>query len=79
MVRNSIIKFAESTAIDFDMHRSDENIFKLIILDEADAMTKDAQNALKRVIEKYARNVRFCLICNHLSSIIPAIQSRCTK
>jgi replication factor C subunit 3/5 len=79
VVRNNIIKFAESTAIDFDTQRSDTNVFKLVILDEADAMTKDAQNALKRVIEKYARNVRFCLICNHLSGIIPAIQSRCTR
>jgi DNA polymerase III delta prime subunit len=49
VVRNNIIKFAESTAIDFDTQRAaDSNVFKLIILDEADAMTKDAQNALKR-------------------------------
>merc|ERR1739838_760402 len=53
--------------------------FKLIILDEADAMTNDAQNALRRVIEKFTENVRFCLICNYLSKIIPAIQSRCTR
>ncbi|VDM59620.1 unnamed protein product [Angiostrongylus costaricensis] len=52
---------------------------KFVILDEADAMTKDAQNALRRVIEKYTANVRFCIICNYLSSIIPAIQSRCTR
>ncbi|GFH20695.1 DNA replication factor C complex subunit 5 [Haematococcus lacustris] len=53
--------------------------FKLIILDECDAMTKDAQNALRRVIEKYTRNARFCLICNYVSKIVPAVQSRCTK
>jgi len=53
--------------------------FKLIVLDECDAMTKDAQFALRRVIEKYTRNTRFCLICNYVSKVIPALQSRCTR
>ncbi|KAF8073115.1 RFC3 [Scenedesmus sp. PABB004] len=53
--------------------------FKLVILDECDAMTRDAQFALRRVIEKYTRNTRFCLICNYVSKIIPALQSRCTR
>jgi replication factor C subunit 3/5 len=52
---------------------------KLIVLDEADNMTNDAQFALRRVIEKYTRNTRFCLICNYVSRIIPALQSRCTR
>lgn len=53
--------------------------YKLIILDEADSMTQTAQAALRRIIEKYTKNVRFCLICNYATRISPAIQSRCTK
>jgi len=53
--------------------------FKLIILDECDSMTKDAQFALRRIIEKYTKHTRFCLIGNYVSKIIPALQSRCTR
>jgi len=53
--------------------------FKLIILDEADMMTQAAQAALRRIIEQYTRNVRFCIICNYVGKITPAIQSRCTR
>jgi len=52
---------------------------KLVILDEADNMTNSAQFALRRMIEQYAPNARFILICNFSSRIIPALQSRCTK
>lgn len=72
IVRGQILSFASTGT----MYKSG---FKLIILDEADAMTKDAQSALRRIIEKYTDNVRFCIICNYLSQIIPALQSRCTK
>jgi replication factor C subunit 3/5 len=42
-------------------------------------MTQQAQAALRRVIEQYTKNVRFCIICNYVNKIIPAIQSRCTR
>lgn len=71
-VREEIKGFAEK-----------KNIFskgiKVIILDEADSMTFDAQFALRRIIEKYSSTTRFCLICNYDNKIIPAIKSRCAE
>ena len=56
-----------------------QGITKLVILDEADNLTQAAQFVLRRMIEQYASNARFCLICNYSAQIIPALQSRCTK
>lgn len=53
--------------------------FKLVILDEADAMTISAQGMLRRMIEDFTETTRFCLLCNKLKNIDPAIQSRCTN
>lgn len=53
--------------------------FKLIILDEADAMTNTAQMALRRIMEKYTANTRFCIIANYTHKLSPALLSRCTR
>ncbi|KAI5194139.1 activator 1 subunit 3 [Aureobasidium subglaciale] len=53
--------------------------FKLIILDEADAMTSTAQMALRRIMEKYTSNTRFCIIANYTHKLSPALLSRCTR
>lgn len=76
VVRNRIMQFANSKNMLFQ--DDNDKMFKLIILDEVDAMTPDAQASLRRVIEKYTKNVRFCLICNYIKKIDIAIQSRCT-
>ena len=78
VVRNEIKDFASTSASLFGFKAGGPGI-KLVVLDEADQMSHDAQAAMRRVIEKYTRNVRFCIICNHVNKVIPAIQSRCTR
>eukprot|EP01018_Ginkgo_biloba_P027368 Gb_18117 [translate_table: standard] len=75
VVRQQIQDFASTQSFSFGARSN----VKLVLLDEADAMTKDAQFSLRRVIEKYTKSTRFALICNYVNKIIPALQSRCTR
>lgn len=71
MVRERVKKFSRFAGLDSNIP------FKIIILDEADEMTSDAQTALRRIIEDTAKTCRFILIANNVSKIIEPIQSRC--
>lgn len=51
--------------------------FKMMVFEEASSLTRDAQSALRRIMERYSRTCRFIFISNHTSGIIPAITSRC--
>jgi len=70
VVRTKIRDFARTRPINGE--------FKIIFLDEADALTNEAQNALRRTMESYTQTCRFILSCNYSSKIIEPIQSRCS-
>lgn len=69
VVRDRIKNFARTSFGGYD--------YRIIFLDEADALTSDAQSALRRTMEQFANNTRFILSCNYSSQIIDPIQSRC--
>jgi len=70
VIRNQVKEFARTKSMG-------DVPFKILILDEADNLTSDAQQALRRTMEKYTRTCRFILIGNYSSKIIEPIQSRC--
>lgn len=78
IVRNKIINFAKLAIGSSDPSYPSPN-FKIVILDEADSMTPEAQAALREVIEKTSHITRFCFICNYIHQIIDPISSRCMK
>jgi replication factor C small subunit len=71
VVREKIKDYAGSTGIGERGH------FKILLLDEVDNMTRDAQNALRRIMEVYTSSCRFILSCNYISKIIEPLISRC--
>ncbi|CAH1766868.1 14995_t:CDS:2, partial [Entrophospora sp. SA101] len=78
VIREKVKNFARATV---SRHVSEYPCppYKIIILDEADSLTHDAQTALRRIMENYSRITRFCLICNYVSRIIEPLTSRCAK
>jgi len=88
VVREKVKIFAQgsvaSSAVLASKPQSDGKVypvpaFKLLVLDEADALTSDAQAALRRMMEDFSEVTRFCILCNYVSRIIDPITSRCAK
>ena len=78
IVRNKIVTLAKMSVSERDPKYVCPP-FKIIILDEADAMTTEAQSALRKTMEDYSSITRFCFICNYINQIITPITSRCVK
>jgi replication factor C small subunit len=72
IIREKVKNFARTAAL------ASPVTFKILIMDEADHLTSDAQHALRRTMEIYTRTCRFCLIGNYSENIIDPIQSRCS-
>jgi DNA polymerase III delta prime subunit len=73
VIRNQINQFVNTKSLFV------KNVVKFVILDEVDYMTKNAQYALRYLIQQYSDNVRFCLICNYISRIDTSLQNEFIK
>lgn len=78
VIQDLLKDVASTEQVDFSNQSksSQRHRFKVVIINEADGLTKDAQAALRRTMEKYSSNIRIIMVCNTISSIIPPIKSR---
>ncbi|KAK6197047.1 DNA replication factor C [Scheffersomyces amazonensis] len=78
VIQDLLKEVASTEQVDFSNQSSSKtkHRFKVVVINEADSLTRDAQAALRRTMEKYSSNTRLILVCNSISNIIPPIKSR---
>ena len=75
-LQKKLVDFCSTFAQPFHNDEFGEIDFKMVILDESDSLADDAQNMLHRIMERFSVGIRFCLLCNYIDRIVPAIVSR---
>lgn len=76
VIQDLLKDVASTEQVDFGKRDNSRHRFKVVIINEADSLTRDAQAALRRTMEKYSSNIRIIMISNTTSNIIPPIKSR---
>ncbi|KAI5964634.1 RFC5 [Candida pseudojiufengensis] len=76
VIQDLLKDVASTEQVDFGNQSSRRHRFKVVIINEADSLSRDAQAALRRTMEKYSSNIRLILVCNSISNIIAPIKSR---
>lgn len=76
VIQDLLKDVASTEQVDFSNNSKNKHRFKVVIINEADSLSRDAQAALRRTMEKYSANIRLILVCNSISNIIPPIKSR---
>lgn len=78
VIQELLKEVAQMEQVDFqDSKDGLSHRYKCVVINEADSLTRDAQSALRRTMEKYSRNIRLIMVCDSMSSIISPIKSRC--
>ena len=76
VIQDLLKDVASTEQVDFANQLQAKHRFKIVIINEADSLSRDAQAALRRTMEKYSSNIRLILVCNSISNIIAPIKSR---